>query len=109
MRLFFNWSCLLLIALVAPIALPAGGAQRIDQEFFYEKQKEFNFAGDSCFLLSSPSFSSPTICHIKLGTPVRIIRYWENEYGETWLHVQASKYGLIDIDSPFSMRGWINF
>ena len=33
MRTFFHWGCLLSLALVAPIALPAGGASKTKVEY----------------------------------------------------------------------------
>ena len=106
MRFFLHWGCLLIIALFAPIDLPAGGADRRKTEVIFSKEKEFSFAGNSCVLLCSPSFSSQTLCHINIGTPLRIVRFWENQNGEKWVQVQISTPNLIDM--PLASRGWVN-
>jgi len=108
MRFFLHWGCLLIFALVAPIALPAGGAASRKAEVTYSKGKDFGLAGDSCVLLSSPFLSSPSLCEIKLGTPLRVIRFWENEDGKRWIQVQRSSINLIDINSHTASKGWIN-
>ena len=108
MRFFLHWGCLLIIALVAPIALPAGGGDKRKVEVEYLKAKDLSFAGDSCFLLSSPFLSSPSVCEIKLGTPIRIIRLWENEHGERWLQVEKSTMNFIDQKTNSANRGWLN-
>ncbi len=107
MKFFLHWSCLLIIALFAPIALPAGGAVSKDDEIIYTKKSIYYFAGESCFLLSSPYSSSPTVCKVELGTPIDIIRYWTNNNGQTWLQVKQSTNSFIFRKSNPS-RGWIN-
>ncbi len=108
MRFFLHWGCLLIFALVTPIALPAGGGVRRKAEVIYTKGNDFGFAGDSCFLVASPFLKSPSLCQIKLGTPLRVIRFWENEDGKKWIQVQRSSINLIDFHASSANRGWIH-
>ena len=110
MKFFLSWGCLLIIALAAPIALPAGGGTiRNELEINYGKEPMLCFAGESCFIFSSPYLSSSKLCRINLGSPLNVIRIWENEKGQKWIQVKQNYYG--DHFSFFPSqpkRGWIN-
>ncbi|KGG36007.1 hypothetical protein EV11_1031 [Prochlorococcus sp. SS52] len=99
---------MLILALVAPIALPAGGANRNKNECVYSQSKGFYFAGDSCFLLSSPSLKASSLRNLEVGTPLKILRIWENEEGESWAQVKLLNYNLDDISTQEVARGWIS-
>ena len=108
MKFFFHWGCLLIFALVAPIALPAGGANRKRTEVVYSKGKELCYAGDSCSLKSSPYITSSPLRTIQLGTPLKVIRAWQDENGKNWLQVKLSTFELINLPNSSANRGWIN-
>ncbi len=97
-----------MLALIAPIALPAGGGNRIKSEIVVCKEKEFYLAGNSCILFSSPSLSATALRSIELGTPIRVVRLWKNNESFRWAQVQVSNPNPIDISSPTVTRGWIN-
>jgi len=60
------------------------------------------------FIKSSIFSSSPSLCELKLGTPLRIIRFWENEDGRRWIQVEKSNINLIEINPSSANRGWVN-
>ena len=102
---FIVWSLLLCISLVAPITLPAGGAQ----ESFIEHRKnnigspiialrEFN-------LLSSASNKSFILNRVKIGTPVKVMRVWDSSDSGKWLLVDVLSQNFYH---SFYKRGWVN-
>ena len=103
-----HWGCLLIIALFAPIALPAGGAIGGETEVVSNKETKSCFAGDSCAILPSPSFSAFPLRSIALGTPLRILRIWHSHDGDRWVQVQLKNSDLIQLPSSTASRGWIN-
>jgi len=102
---FIVWTWLLGIALVAPTALPAGGAQKsIIQQNRNNigspiiAMREFN-------LLSSASFDSSILTKVKVGTPVNVIKVWYSANGGKWLLVNVLSQNFYQI---FNKRGWVN-
>ena len=101
---FFVWTWLLFIGLVAPTALPAGGAQ---ESIIQHRRnnigspiialKEFN-------LLTSASNHSSTLTRVKVGTPVKVIKVWESNESRNWLLVSVV---CQNFDQLFYRRGWV--
>ena len=101
---FFVWTWLLCIGLVAPTALPAGGAQ---ESIIHHRRnnigspiialKEFN-------LLTSASNHSSTLTRVKVGTPVKVIKVWESNESRNWLLVSVV---CQNFDQLFYTRGWV--
>ncbi len=108
MRTLFNWGCLLSLGLVAPIALPAGGASKTQFEFINRKETDICFAGDSCHLYPFPSQLAESNNNIHIGTSLRIIRLWNNPDGSSWFQVQLSNNSLFHAPGLKPSRGWIN-
>ena len=90
MNFILRWGCLLIIALAAPIALPAGGGMRDRLEIKSLDKTISCFAGESCFLFASPYLSSAPLCKVDLGSSLDIIRIWQNEKGQRWIQVRKS-------------------
>jgi len=101
---FFVWTWLLCIGLVAPTALPAGGAQ---ESIIQHRRnnigspiialKEFN-------LLTSASNHSSTLTRVKVGTPVKVIKVWESNESRNWLLVSVL---CQNFNQFFYRRGWV--
>ena len=108
MRFILHWGCLLILALFAPIALPAGGATGAKREIVSCRSSKLCFAGDSCKIFTNPSFSASTLRSIPLGTPLKILRIWHSDNGVQWLQVQVQKSDLTLLPSSTANRGWIN-
>ena len=102
-----RWSWLLAVALLAPAALPAGGAERRQPEVRRrDGDGPLISAGHEC-LHTSPSVSAPSLRRLDLGTPLRVLRRWRCANGHEWLQVQvASCPGTDQAGQP--QRGWLN-
>ena len=109
MSLFLRWSWLLGLALFAPISLPAGGAK--SSSILFEVHRSYSseplFAGQNCVLKTSPLKYAPSLTQISNGTPLRVIRRWNNAQGQVWLQVQIANSELLSI-SDVPRRGWLN-
>ena len=102
---FIVWSWLLLIGLVAPTTLPAGGPQ---ESIIHHRRnntaspiialKEFN-------LLSSASNNSAVLTRVKLGTPVNVVKVWDSNDDGKWLLVNVLYQNFYQL---FYRRGWVN-
>ena len=108
MRFVFHWGCLLIFALFAPIALPAGGAMRDKRGIVADKVSRFCFAGDDCRIRSSPSFASSSLYSISLGTPLTILMIWPSDDGTRWAQVQLQTGNFSRFSPSTPRRGWIN-
>ena len=108
MKFIIGWGCLLIIALVAPIALPAGGGIRDELEIIYTKKPFLCFAGESCMLFSSPYISASILSKVDLGAPLNVIRIWQNEQGQRWIQVKEHYFDYLGLKSDKPKRGWIN-
>ena len=109
MTFFLRWSWLLGVALIAPIALPAGGAIDAIRSPEVRRRSELPspFAGANCVLRSSPFKDAPSLKQLNNGTPLNVLRRWDGFGGETWLHVQSANSDAFGkLDGP--RRGWIN-
>mgnify|MGYP007063520918 CR=1 FL=1 len=99
--------CLFWLALLAPISLPAGGANLNQFEIRRREGCEPFIALKSCDLLVTPFIGSSPVAELHIGTPLRLLRSWQNNDGATWIHVEIIAGGgnyLEDI----SRRGWLN-
>ena len=108
MKFILRFGCLLIIALAAPIALPAGGGMRDELEIKYGKNQLLCFAGESCFIFSSPDLTKSPLCKVALGSPLNVIRIWQNEKGQKWIQVRQSYDNSLNLNSSKPHRGWIN-
>ena len=104
-RTFIVWSWLLGISLIIPTTLPAGGAQKSIIEnrenhngSHFIAVKEFN-------ILSSATHGSSSITKVKVGTPVKVIKAWNNDKNGTWLLVNVL---IQDSYQLFNKRGWVH-
>ena len=102
---FIIWSWLLCIGLVAPTTLPAGGAQESIVQ--HRKNnigspiislKEFN-------LLSSASNNSSILTRVKAGTPVNVLRVWDESSNGKWILVNVLCQNFYQL---FYKRGWVH-
>ena len=105
MRILSRWSWFIIVlALLVPLDLPAGGSYKKDSAYLNFKKSNLFFASNECFLRSSPSFKGNLIRHIPLGTPLRLVRKWKNIDGQIWFQVETYSLDLIDKN----IRGWVN-
>ena len=106
-RTFLGWSLLLSFALLAPISLPAGGASQVKDEIRRLEGRCKIFAEKNCFLRASPCLNSPCLNFINAGTPIRVLRVWNDSNGSKWMHIHIlSTSSGHEIGSV--KRGWVN-
>ena len=101
-----RWGWLLGVALMAPVALPAGGAQRRLSPVRRQEGKTPMLSGDHCVLRSSPRVEAPALGRVELGTPLQLLRHWRSEDGD-WIQVQVMR-GRGWPAGFESLRGWVH-
>ena len=108
MNYFFRFSWLLLIALILPINLPAGGPIDLTRlEISRRKDSDPLIVGSSCFLRVNPSTDSVVLRKLMHGTPIRFIRSWpSSSNGTFWVQVNIETLNLFSKTNQAS-RGWI--
>ncbi len=105
--LFLRWSCLLVLALLAPASLPAGGGE-IHQPLI--RRRELNepilsIHGLSLCLL--PSSKAPVLEELSCGTPLRLLHDCYQEDGAHWFYVRTVS-GDAGLLTSAPNRGWVN-
>ena len=96
---FLRWSWLLGVALMAPAALPAGGADRLlAQPRRRVASGPLHTSSDQPLRLS-PLTVAPRLSILKAGSSLRLLRRWSSADGQDWLHVQTL--------SGDKHRGWL--
>ena len=94
-----RWSWLLGVSLMAPAALPAGGADRRQpQPRRRAVSGPLHTATDQPLRLS-PLTVAPRLSTLKAGSSLRLLRRWSNADGQDWLYVQTL--------SGAQRRGWL--
>ena len=102
---FIVWTWLLCIALVAPTTLPAGGAQ---ESIIQHRRNNIGspiIALKELNLLSSASNSSSILTRIQTGTPVNVLKVWDDDDNNKWLLVNVLYRNFYQL---FYKRGWVN-
>ena len=107
MTFALRWSWVLGIALFLPVALPAGGGERYKSAISLREDGDSLFAGDCCVLQVSPFAVAPSLCKLRVGTPLRVLRSWQSTDKSEWLQVQIASSEIIELSSSVR-RGWLN-
>ena len=109
MIILIRWGCVLGLALLAPVSLPAGGMTPFGKQQLIRRRELSGplLAVNSSFLRTGPFINAPTLCELKAGTPLRVIRFWESDDGKAWLHVQISSAKELELSLDVR-RGWLN-
>ena len=102
---FIVWSWLLCIGLVAPTTLPAGGAQESIIQHRRNNIGSQIIALKELSLLSSASNSSSILTRIQPGTPVNVLKIWDDNNTNKWLLVNVLYQNSYQL---FYKRGWLN-
>ena len=105
--MLLRWTWVLGLALMAPVALPAGGA---DPRHPDPRRRGHNgplLSGRRDQLKSSPAAQAPSLLNLGRDTPMKVLRHWHGPDGRRWTYVQVlSGYGLGV--GQVHKRGWIN-
>ncbi len=105
-KLFIRWWWVFGLALLTPVALPAGGCDSLVPEIRRTQiMSTQHIAFDSCFLRASPWKNSPILFELQPGTPISILRSWRNQKGNLWVQIKFADWEGI---GPTHRRGWVN-
>ena len=102
---FLVWSWLLCIGLVAPTTLPAGGAQ---ESIIHHRRNNIGspiIAFKEFHLLSSALNKSSILTKVKQGTPVQVLKVWDDKDSGKWLLVNVLTQ---EFNQLLYKRGWVN-
>ena len=102
---FILWIWVLGISLLIPTSLPAGGVQKIIIEKRENSIKSPLISFRQFNLLSSITDNSSVLTRVKAGTPVQILKVWENNDNQTWLLVNVLSQSSFNLSYK---RGWVN-
>ena len=94
-----RWSWLLGVALMAPAALPAGGADRKEPQLRRRVASGSFHTTCDLPLQLGPLAVAPRLYTLKAGSSLRLLRRWSAADGQDWLHVQTL--------SGEQRRGWL--
>jgi len=102
-----RWSWLLGVALLAPAALPAGGADRRQPEVRRREAGGPWLSEADALLQGSPRVAAPTLRRLELGTPLQLLRRWRADNGQEWIQVQVARSAAMPADAQ-PQRGWLH-
>jgi hypothetical protein len=93
----WRWAALLGFALLAPVGLPAGGADRRHGELRRrENSREPLLPLVPAQLQAAPQAQAPVLMAVDTGEPLRVLRRWLAPDGQRWLRVELA-----------GRRGWL--
>ena len=103
-----RWSWVLGVALFLPVALPAGGGEVFSSESSHTQTLHpLILLEPSSSLKTSPFSNAPDLRNLDIGTPLNVLRAWEDSDGKQWLQVKIASNQIMEFSS-FARRGWIN-
>ena len=92
----WRWAALLGFALITPVGLPAGGADRRPLEVRRRSACDPLISTRTVALRAAPEQRAPALQQLGPGEPLRVLRSWRASSGQRWLQVQAA-----------DRRGWV--
>ena len=98
--------CLITLALIAPITLPAGGIQKsLNQNKFPNNTNEIILSFNTS-LYSYPEINAKELLVLDVGTSLTVLRNWKVSKSETWVRVQLASNKFLDHPNKI-LKGWI--
>ena len=94
------------IALLVPVGLPAGGGITSKKVVLINKNESLLVSSNSLALLSSPNTRAPILRQIEEGTPISILRFFQDNNGMNWTQIKVSSIELTKVKS-IPRRGWV--
>jgi hypothetical protein len=98
----WRWAALLGFALIGPVALPAGGADRRLPELRRRSAGDPWLSTRRHALQAAPEHRAPALAQLEPDQPLRVLRSWHSPAGERWLQVEAA----VPV-APNARRGWV--
>ena len=102
---FIIWTWLLGISLVVPTSLPAGGSQKSIIQHRENNIESTLIALKDFNLLSSATLNASVVSRVESGTPVDVLKVWDNNDSGKWLLVNVINKNFNQF---FYKRGWVN-
>ena len=100
----WRWGALLAFALIGPVALPVGGADRRPHALRRRVSGEDPLLSPRGALLrSSPQRHAPALAAVSAGEPMRVLSSWLSPTGRHWLRVEVRSKDLLQ-----PQRGWLS-
>ena len=98
--------CLIGFALIGPVTLPAGGIQKIFDEYnTYNNSKEI-VLNENCILFTSPRNNAKSLMVLNSGSSLSILRKWIVNEKDTWARVELVTNPFFD-NPNMTTKGWI--
>ena len=98
--------CLIGFALIGPITLPAGGIQRILNEYKTLNNSKEIILNSNCSLYTFPRRNARKLMILNSGSSLSILRKWVVNERDIWVRVELATNRFIDNPNK-STRGWI--
>ena len=98
--------CLIGFALIGPITLPAGGIQRILNEYKTLNNSKEIVLNANCSLYTFPKTNAKKLMVLYPGSTLSILRKWVGKESDVWARVELATNRLID-DPNKTTKGWI--
>ncbi|MEB3308310.1 MAG: SH3 domain-containing protein [Cyanobacteriota bacterium] len=93
----WRWAALLGLALLAPVGLPAGGAERRPMELRRRENSRDPLIPEAPMQLqTAPDRQAPVLRAVKAGQPLRLLHRWLASDGRSWYRVELD-----------GQRGWL--
>tara|TARA_B100001769_G_C21858913_1_gene465250 strand:+ start:43 stop:372 length:330 start_codon:yes stop_codon:yes gene_type:complete len=98
--------CLIGFALIGPITLPAGGIQKILNEYKILNSSKEIILNSNCSLYTFPKTNARKLMVVNSGSSLAILRKWIVNEKDIWLRVELPTNFFIDSPNK-TLRGWI--
>ena len=95
------------LALMAPVALPAGGADLRHPDPRRRGPSGPLLSGGRDQLKSSPASQAPSLLTLGRETPMTVLRHWNSPDGRRWAYVQVLTGSGLGVGQVHK-RGWVN-
>ena len=103
---FIKNICLITFALIGPITLPAGGIQKILNNYKSLDTSKEIILSTNCSLYTFPKTNAKKLIVIDSGSSLSILRKWKSIDRDIWFRVELATNKLIDNPNKIT-RGWI--
>ena len=98
--------CLIGFALIGPITLPAGGIQRILNEYKTLNNSKEIILNSNCSLYTFPKTNAKKLMVLYPGSTLSILRKWVANKSDVWARVELASNRLIENPNK-TTKGWI--
>ena len=106
MRSMIKNICLIGFALIGPITLPAGGIQRILNEYKTLNNSKEIILNSNCSLYTFPKTNAKKLMILYPGCSLLILRKWVANKSDVWARVELASNRLIENPNK-TTKGWI--